>query len=300
MKGFLLYGATDQSPGGRRNGPTGRGGNSLDLASDFREKAPMKQLTCLTIVACASIALAFTVLGGPEPMPSGKEMKQVAPAPPPECNWTGFYLGLNVGGQWGHAEDKDFEYNFGTVFGNDGAKPWGYDESGVVAGGQVGYNFQWNWLVLGVEGDVGYMNLDGRGHEPGAPGNDTFGKTESDFYTTVRGRLGFAFGHWLFYGTGGWIGVNQETKVIDDCAFSGACGDELINGGGTDFRSGWTAGGGIEYMLGCHWTIRGEYLRFQLDDHSIDTHGQNFGGSFHFGVPGTEGNIFRAALNYKF
>ena len=251
----------------------------------------MKQLTCLTIAACASLALAFTALGGPEPLPSGKEMKQVAPAPPPECNWTGFYVGVNVGGQWGHAEDKDLDdWNFPD-------KPWGYDESGVVAGGQIGYNFQWNWLVLGIVGDVGYMDLDGRGTEPGSPGDDTFGKSSSDFYTTIRGRLGFAWGHWLFYGTGGGIGVNWETKVIDDCD-TGPCGGGLIHASEEDFNWGWTAGGGIEYMIGCHWTIGVEYLRFELDDQHFD--GTDTGGTS-FGFRGNAaGNIVRAALNYKF
>jgi outer membrane immunogenic protein len=263
----------------------------------------MKQLTCLTIAACACIALALTVLGGPEPLPSGKEMKQVAPAPPPECNWTGFHIGLNVGGQWGHAEDKDINYNFGVPNGFDGPKPWGYDESGVVAGGQIGYDYQWNWLVIGIEGDGGYMNLDGDGAEPGSPGGDTIGRTDSDFYTTIRGRLGFAIGHWLFYGTGGGIGVNLETRVTDDCAFSGACGDEKIHAGKTDFNWGWTGGGGIEYMIGCHWTIRGEYLRYQLDNQSfsgVDTFLGVPGDRHDFRAPGPEGNIFRAALNYKF
>ena len=72
----------------------------------------MKQLIRLTILFCACAALALTVVAGPEPLPSGKEMKQVAPAPLPECNWTGFYIGLNVGGQFGHAENTDVDgYN---------------------------------------------------------------------------------------------------------------------------------------------------------------------------------------------
>jgi outer membrane immunogenic protein len=255
----------------------------------------MKRLIALIVAVFESVGLMQIISAGPEPLPSGKEMKQVAPAPPPECNWTGFYIGLNVGGQWGHSEDVDHNYNFDN-------KPWGYDESGVIAGGQIGYNYQWNWLVLGVEGDLGYMNLDGRGTEPGSPGGDTFGKTNSDFYTTIRGRLGFAWGHLLFYGTGGGIGVNVETRVIDDCD-TGACGDERINAGTTNFNWGWTGGGGIEYMFGCHWTIRGEYLRYQLGDQSFSGVDSFFGtpGDRHdFKAPGTMGNIFRAALNYKF
>jgi outer membrane immunogenic protein len=257
----------------------------------------MKQLIRLTILFCSCAALALTVVAGSEPMPSGKEMKQVAPAPVIECNWTGFYIGVNVGGEWGHSEDKDFEWNFGTSLGNDGPKPWGYDQSGVIAGGQVGYNFQWNWLVLGIEGDLGYMDVDGCGTEPGSPGGDTFGCTDSDFYTTIRGRIGFAWGHWLFYGTGGGIGLNLEKSATDDCD-TGACGGGLMHGSEEDFQWGWTGGGGIEYMIGCHWTIRAEYLRFEIDRDSFHT--TDTGGA-HYRFDGdTEGNIVRAALNYKF
>ena len=257
----------------------------------------MKQLIRLATLFCSCAALALTVVAGPEPMPSGKEMKQVAPAPVIECNWTGFYVGVNVGGEWGHSEDKDFEWNFGTPNGFDGPKPWGYDQSGVIAGGQVGYNFQWNWLVLGIEGDFGYMDVDGCGTEPASPGGDTFGCTSSDFYTTIRGRLGFAWGHWLFYGTGGGIGLNLEREATDNCDVA-PCGGGLMHGSQEDFSWGYAAGGGIEYMIGCHWTIRAEYLRFEIDRddfHTTDT------GGVHYKFDGdTEGNIVRAALNYKF
>src|ERR1043166_4576500 len=67
----------------------------------------MKQLTCLTTILCACVALA--AFAGPEPMPSGKEMKQTI-APVPECDftWTGFYVGANFGYGWGNA-DTDFD-----------------------------------------------------------------------------------------------------------------------------------------------------------------------------------------------
>ncbi|HZR79142.1 MAG TPA: outer membrane beta-barrel protein, partial [Chthoniobacterales bacterium] len=116
--------------------------------------------------------------------------------------------------------------------------------------------------------------------------------------TTIRGRLGFAFGHWLFYGTGGGIGVNYEKHVIDDCSVF-PCGPELIDAHETEFAWGWTGGGGIEYMLGCHWTARVEYLRFELDREDFSGTGVNFGITYKFNGD-TEGNIVRAALNYKF
>ena len=253
----------------------------------------MKQLTRLTILLFISVGLALTAAAGPEALPSGKEMKEVAPAPVPVCNWSGFYIGLNVGGQFGHSETNDLdEWNITAHH------HFGYDESGVIAGGQVGYNFQWNWLVLGIEADGGYMNLDGRGVEPGSPDGDSRGETDSDFFTTIRGRLGLAFGHWLFYGTGGGIGVNYETRFIDDCAVA-PCGGGLIDARKTEFDWGWTGGGGIEYMLGCHWSIRAEYLYFALDNQDFSAVPVGGPPAFHF-TGETEGNIIRAALNYKF
>jgi outer membrane immunogenic protein len=249
----------------------------------------MKQLIRLTILFCSCAALALTVAAGPEPLPSGKEMKQVAPAPPPECNWTGFYIGLNVGGQFGHSEDRDLDEYWHPD------KQWGYSESGVVAGGQVGYNFQWNWLVLGVEAEGGYMNLDGSGLEPGTNfvGGPNRGSSDSDFFTTIRGRIGFAFGHWLFYGTGGGIGVNYLTRDDDP--------NEDFSGHKQEFDWGWTGGGGIEYMLGCHWSIKTEYLRYQLDKQRFTGSSATFESGTPFRFDGnTEGNIIRAGLNYKF
>src|SRR5205809_5006724 len=111
----------------------------LDPSGVLGQNKRMKQFVRLTILFCACAALALTAVAGPEPLPSGKEMKQVAPAPLPECNWSGFYIGLNVGGNWGHSEDLDID-------GYQAPAPheWGYDISGVVAGGQIGYHFQWN------------------------------------------------------------------------------------------------------------------------------------------------------------
>ena len=264
----------------------------------------MKQLFRLTILFCACAGLPLGALAGPEPLPSGKEMKQVAPAPLPECNWTGFYIGLHVGGQFGHAEDVDLD-NYESR-GPD-PRPWGYDQSGVIAGGQVGYNFQWNWVVLGIEADGGYMNIEGSGVEPEAAlsrDSELRGHTDSDFYTTIRGRIGVALDKWLFYATGGGIGVNWETRVIDNCD-TGDCGSDLLNAHKEEFDWGWTVGGGIERMIGCHWSIKAEYLYYTLGD-------QSFSGQPTFnGEPDNErgrtrwqahdqGHIIRGGLNYKF
>ena len=253
-------------------------------------------------VLFASSALTTGAFAGTETY-SGKEMKQVAPAPLPECNWTGFYIGLNVGGNFGHAENTDVDgYNSFSNLDNldTTGKRWGYDESGLVAGGQVGYNYQWKWLVLGIEGEGGYMNLHGSGLEPDrfVGRNDVRGKSDSDFFTTIRGRIGFAFGHWLFYGTGGGIGVNWDTRVVDNCD-TGNCGLGLIDAHKQEFDWGWTGGGGIEYMFGCHWSLKAEYLRYEVDKQRFTAFWSLTGINYRFDG-NTEGNILRAGLNYKF
>jgi outer membrane immunogenic protein len=227
---------------------------------------------------------------GPVPF---KESKEVTPMAPSSCNWSGFYFGINGGGQFGHSEDKDLnDYNFLD-------KPWGYSESSPVGGEQIGYNWQWGWLVLGPEIDAGYMNLSGTGIEPGTP-FDTFGHSDSDFYMTFRGRIGLALNCWLLYGTGGGIAVNWQTSVTDD--IRSVAGPDTINASKEELDWGYTAGGGIERMFpmwGHTWSIKVEYLFFKLDSQTFSAITGNG-----FGPKGwradNEGHIVRAGLNFHF
>lgn len=250
--------------------------------------------------------LAVAAFAGPEPLPSGKEMKEVAPAPVPECNWTGFYIGLNVGGQFGHSEDVNKD-KYEQLRRKSPNTPWGYSESGVITGGQIGYNFQWRWLIVGAEVDGGYMNLDGSGVERESigtfphSGGDVLGESESDFYTTFRGRVGVALNCWLIYATGGAIGVNYDTRVVDTCD-TGVCGGDIIDAHKQELDWGYTVGGGIERMIGRHWSIKGEYLYYSLDDQTfsgVGTDAGRFSGISRF-TGETTGHIVRAGLNFRF
>lgn len=256
----------------------------------------MKSFACWFALFFAFVSSA--AFAGPESLPAdGKEMKEVAPAPLPECDWTGFYLGLNAGGQFGHSENK--ETDFGA--------PWGYSESGFAGGGQVGYNYQWRWLVIGPEIDLGYMNLDGNGTYHDEP--DVLGKSDSDFFVTFRGRAGVALDKWLVYATGGAIGVNYDTRVLDPIDRS------VFDSHAQGFAWGYTVGGGIERKLNCRWSIKVEYLYFALDAQDFSgevneptaairnfspreapppsTFIDNFNGE-------TAGHILRAGLNFHF
>lgn len=241
----------------------------------------MKQLIHITFVFCAGAIVALTAMGGPEPLPSGKDVKQVVMTQaPPVCEWTGFYVGLHGGGQFGHSETDDSETS----------RRFGYSESGFIGGGQVGYNFQMGWLVIGPEFDAGYMDLEGRGGEPGF--STVHAETDSDFYTTFRGRVGLAFnagGCWLIYGTGGGIGVNYTTRFHVD--------PDFFDARDNDFNWGYTFGGGVERMVTRHWSIKAEYLYFRLDDQSYGNVGSGVSADFD---THTFGHIIRAGLNYKF
>jgi hypothetical protein len=78
---------------------------------------------------------------------------------------------------------------------------------------------------------------------------------------------------WLIYATGGGIGVDYTTRAIDDCV-TGNCGGELTNTTANDFDFGYTIGGGVERMLGCHWSIKIEYLYLSLESQNM--HGDTF------------------------
>src|SRR4051794_13284520 len=112
----------------------------LDECEDIGEKAPMKQLTCLTLAACASLALALTAFAGPEPMPSGKEMKQVAPMPECDFTWTGFYIGGNIGYGWGDGDVDVEPLPDAAAFVFLNPTTLHTDPSGVIGGGQIGFN----------------------------------------------------------------------------------------------------------------------------------------------------------------
>jgi outer membrane immunogenic protein len=223
----------------------------------------------------------------------------VAPVPPPPCNWGGFYIGINGGGVFGgdtEVTDVD-EYNVDL---GDPGHVFSYDTDGFVGGGQIGFNLQpMKWLVLGIEGDAGYFGLDGRRRQPNSPGNDTFAETNDGFYATLRARVGVAFNCLLLYATGGGIGANNERRVEDDCD-TGPCGPALGSGSNDDFDIGWTIGGGAEWAFTRHWSVKVEYLYYDLDrNDSVDFRIRD-GTHFKWDFNEDGGHIVRGGLNFRF
>jgi outer membrane immunogenic protein len=229
-------------------------------------------------------------------------------APPPPVvavyNWTGFYIGAHVGGGWNQSDTS-------TIFLPDSvafpASPFsvGHDHSGVMAGGQIGYNFQSNNIVFGIEADASWVDWSS-GYVVGPlldnvgvviPGSFQAAATDFEFFGTVRGRLGFAANNWLLYATGGLAYADIRHSVTT--AFPPA-GGTFIGSSGDDFRAGWTVGAGVEWGFAPNWSLKAEYLYYDLGNITVTQLDPAFPG---FGVS-TEfentGHIARVGVNYRF
>jgi len=150
------------------------------------------------------------------------------PSPSPQAyayNWQGFYLGANIGYQWGRVT-------------NSPTHPDGF--SGGVG---LGYNWQYGQLVYGFETDIQLSGAD-----DAVPPN----KFTSPWFGTLRGRGGFTFNNVLIYGTAG-------------LAYGGLRGESTTTGASeSKTLAGWTVGVGMEMGLTPAWSIKAEYLYVDL------------------------------------
>jgi outer membrane immunogenic protein len=155
----------------------------------------------------------------------------------PVFNWTGFYLGGQVGYGW---------LNGISTFSN-GAGPIGVRSSGVFGGVHVGYNYQINNFVLGLEADAELSGIRGRTSNPAVFAEGIF---DLRWQGSLRARAGVAVDRALLYVTGG-------LAVADFRLAGGPAGGPLQ--GYSSTRAGWTLGAGVEYAFAPNWTGRIEY-----------------------------------------
>ena len=180
-------------------------------------------------------------------------MYAMASAPP---SWTGFYAGLDLGwlGNRGSVAELASGYTDYTA---------DMTVNGVIGGGHVGYNWQMQQFVFGVETDIsgagGSQTVSFGG---GAP-PDTF-SSRVNWLSTFRGRVGFAFEDWLLYGTVGWAvaGVHNTRNSNVDGFF-------VVDESKT--KSGFVWGGGVERMFAPNWTARVEAMAVDLGSSTITT-----------------------------
>jgi outer membrane immunogenic protein len=266
------------------------------------------------VMAAAFGLLALPAMAAdmaPAPAPYYK-----APIVVPVYNWTGFYIGGNVGGAWGN-----FDPTTSTVF-----SPVGYfaassvlainaagiqssKPSGVTGGFEAGYNWQSSNYVFGVEGDIEALSLSnsvssGAVYPCCAPTAFTVtSNVSTTWLATVRGRLGYAVNNWLFFVTGGVA----FTDLRGNFAFSDTFANAAESASFSDTKTGYTIGGGVEAGLWGNWSVKGEYLYANFGTLSAtSTNLAAFTPVIAFPTnPFThsfdlKANIARVALNYRF
>jgi outer membrane immunogenic protein len=231
--------------------------------------------------------------------------------------WTGFYAGLNVGYGWGSGS-TDFTaldpVNFvpAQMF---GTLPTSLNPhiGGFMGGGQIGYNWQLDRTLVGLEADIAYSAMKGEdtysvGMILANPPMTTTQSSKVTWLGTLRPRLGWLWTpSTLIYVSGGLAYGGVEASTNFNVDIPGTCPAASVfcsTGSLSKVRAGWTVGGGIESLVGTNWSVRVDYLYFDLGRESYPVIS-----TANFGVGGTEviraearfnGHIVRAGLNYHF
>jgi outer membrane immunogenic protein len=191
-------------------------------------------------------AAAFLTLSGgaySADLPA-RQAPPLLPVALPVFTWTGFYIGAQVGAAW--QQDRLEEIDVCTPGCVDRATG---RSTGIIGGGHVGFNWQAGAVVYGLEGDFEGTDLHHSTVYPlSAP--DRF-SSNIRWQSSVRGRLGYAFDRVLIYGTGGVAFADIRHRYYEATA--------PASQSFSDTRTGWTAGGGVEYALGGNWSTRVEY-----------------------------------------
>ena len=164
-------------------------------------------------------------------------------APPPQYTWSGFYAGANVGGAF---SSEDVSIPLGTV---------STDPSGVLAGGQVGYNLLVGPTgLVGIEGEFDWTSAQGNVVVPDPVAAATVNSSHN-WYGTLEARAGFVLGPWLLYAKGGGTWMNADYALTGNFAGTGVAATASTNVS----SFGWTGGVGVEYMLWAGWSAKVEY-----------------------------------------
>lgn len=239
-------------------------------------------------------ALTGTAIGCLALTAQAADLPRRAPPPPlppalPVFTWTGFYAGVNAGYAFrtGNSGFTDPAYGAATGGGRSG---------GFAGGGQIGYNYQLtpgSGFVVGVETDLqGTAFAKADAAYLGATPYYSV-RPSLDYFGTVRGRLGYAFDRVLIYGTGGFAyGGGTRSTVAGSYPYALPSAD----------RTGYAAGGGIEYAFTEKLSVKVEALYLHLGRGSAAATYYNASVPAYYGAGKQDSGfaLVRAGVNYRF
>ena len=219
-------------------------------------------------------------------------------------DWAGPYVGINGGYGWGSDRDTLTPLTANAAsFITSGEVPGslGLNPNGGLGGGQLGYNFQSGQFIYGAEADLDYAAISGTafGMSPDGDNRTLTAKQRLDMFGTVRGRLGVSFGPIMPYVTGGFAyGIGDLSTAIGRT--NGCTGNNCQRGSATAFLPGWTGGAGVEYAFAPHWSLKAEYLYYDLGSVSHLMTDPAFPAAVYSARAPYRGNIARLGLNWHF
>lgn len=198
----------------------------------------------------------------PMPAPPPRAPAAYVPIAPP-FSWSGIYVGGNLGAAWNRGTVSDSAGNGFSLPSNNAV---------FTGGGQIGANYQFSAVVVGVEGQFDWLANQNNTSAGLAVGplspvtglRDTINVvSQNRWLTTATGKLGFAADHWLFYAKGGWAWVGNSNFTVNDLT----TGQTFSSG--SHSNNGWTVGGGIEWAFAGPWSARVEYDYVRLSSNSF-------------------------------
>lgn len=240
-----------------------------------------KLIAVMGVVACAASAQAGE---GAEPF-----------------TWTGVYFGGHGGYGWSNV-DMSVNDGFESQVLFPGTDT--IDASGGLVGLQGGAQYQSGAWVFGVEADISWADMSGDGFfateaylkTGGTDGTSWTDTTSIDKFGTVRGRLGYASGGVLFYGTAGWAWADVEANHV--VAVDGIDPHRTSTVDRT--FSGYAVGLGLEWALNRNLTLKGEYLLMDFGRESFPHDVGNVSGDPDLTSADIEMQLLRLGLNLKF
>jgi outer membrane immunogenic protein len=188
----------------------------------------MNKLFVASVALAAQIASPVMAADWPVMAPT----YSYTPAPPPAIYswWTGCYLGGNLGGAWSRP--------FYTLDNGVAVEDFTFTPLGVVGGGQLGCQYQWDSLVLGLEGTYSWANV--RQSQPSVLLTNRERSFGIDQIGTVTGKVGYAWDRTMLYAKAGWAGVRVSARAVN---LTTGVSSEF-----TDWSNGWTVGVGLEHV----------------------------------------------------
>jgi outer membrane immunogenic protein len=216
-------------------------------------------------VACALVLSTVSAQAADLYSPRGGSLKDDGPAPRHYLNtWSGFYLGAHIGAGW---LESDGSYVYNGPIGVPSSGSANFDDTSFLGGVQAGVNWQNGSWVFGVEVDYSWMEHTSSKEffrYPAAPADHFDGAVQMDGAGSLRARIGWASGPVLLYLAGGlaFADVSVSHAFVRDGAFA-TWGEK------SGWATGWTIGGGLEYMIARNWTLRGEYRYADYGSYSV-------------------------------